>query len=100
MKVDVEGHEVDVLEGFRKTLADQMMRPSIIQFEYGATYLPQNHNLCEIYALLEPLGYAIGRVYPYGVRFKSYDYADDHFRMGNYVAVQADSELEVLLRKF
>lgn len=100
MKIDVEGHEVSVLEGFGKTLAEKGMRPSIIQFEYGETYIPSRHNLYEVYELLEKHGYTIGRIFPKGVDFKKYAFADDHFRMGNYLAIQTGSSLEALMRKF
>jgi FkbM family methyltransferase len=100
MKVDVEGHEVEVIKGFSNTLMDEKLRPSIIQFEYGATYLPGRHNLYEVYELLTPHGYTIGRIYPKGVEFKPYEFADDHFRMGNYIAVAANSKLESVFRWF
>jgi FkbM family methyltransferase len=100
IKIDVEGHEVEVLEGLKDTLAGSTAKPSVIQFEYGETYIPGRHNLLEIYKLLKPYGYAIGRLYPRGVDFKEYAFADDHFRMGNYVAVQAQSDLERRLRRF
>ena len=92
MKIDVEGHEVDVLEGFSQTLASEAA-PRIIQFEYGETYLPGRRTLREVYALLRPRGYIIGRIYPRMVEFKDYELSDDHFRMGNYLAVKRDDKL-------
>jgi FkbM family methyltransferase len=100
LKIDVEGHEVDVLKGFNDTLASAARRPSVIQFEYGVTYIPAHHSLLEIYALLTPRGYTIGRLYPDGVDFKEYALGDDHFRMGNYIAVQKGSDFQRILRKF
>jgi FkbM family methyltransferase len=100
LKIDVEGHELEVLLGFRETLRSAGRRPRVIQFEYGATWLPARHNLQEAYALLEPLGYRIGRLYPDGVEFKPYAFADDHFRMGNYVAAQGGDPLLERLARF
>jgi len=94
LKMDVEGHEMEVLYGFRDTLASAARRPRVIQFEYGDTWLPARHTLREAYMLLEPFGYAIGRLYPDGVDFKRYEFKDDHFRTGNYVAIASDDPLK------
>jgi FkbM family methyltransferase len=100
LKIDVEGHEMEVLAGFAKTLQSNTLRPRVIQFEYGATWLPPRHNLREAYRMLEPLGYVIGRLFPDGVEFKSYEFADDHFRMGNYIAAQAQDPLVKRFARF
>jgi FkbM family methyltransferase len=100
LKIDVEGHEIEVLSGFEKTLQTPELRPQVIQFEYGATWLPTRHNLWEAYRLLGPLGYITGRLYPDGVDFKPYSFEDDHFRMGNYIAVQAHDPLAERLAHF
>jgi hypothetical protein len=100
MKIDVEGHEVEVVRGFSDTLKNEKLRPAIIQFEYGDTYIPARHSLCEMYELLEPNGYSIGRLYYNGVDFKRYEFADDHYRMGNYIAVKSDPDLVKLLQYF
>jgi FkbM family methyltransferase len=100
LKIDVEGHEIEVLSGFATVLASAILQPKVIQFEYGVTWLPGRHNLLEAYGLLEPFGYAIGRLYPDGVDFKPYTFADDHFRMGNYIAVRAKTPLAEKLALF
>jgi FkbM family methyltransferase len=100
LKIDVEGREIEVLTGFRDTIASPELRPRLIQFEYGVTWLPARHTLKEAFGLLEPAGYLIGRLYPDGVDFKRYTLLDDHFRMGNYVAAQADDPLLRRLSEF
>lgn len=100
LKIDVEGHEMDVIRGFHDTFEKGDRRPSVIQFEYGATYIPNGHTLFEIYEYLKPLGYTVGRVYPRYVDFKDYEFSDEHFRMGNYVAVQSNSQLRNILSRF
>jgi FkbM family methyltransferase len=100
LKIDTEGHEIEVLSGFARTLRSAGLRPRVIQFEYGETWLPARHTLREAYQLLEPLGYAVGRLYPDGAEFKPYASEDDHFRMGNYVAVQVDDPLAQTLAQF
>jgi FkbM family methyltransferase len=93
LKIDVEGHEAHVLRGFRENLQGESA-PSLIQFEYGATYVPSGSTLREIYALLP--NYSIGRLYPDYVDFKSYSYSDEHLRMGNMIATR-DRALQGLL---
>jgi FkbM family methyltransferase len=91
LKIDTEGHELFVLKGFERALAEG--RVTVIQFEYGTTWLPARTLLSDAYDLLSPLGYRIGRLFPDGVRFKAYDFSqDEHFRVGNYIAVLGDRE--------
>jgi len=90
LKIDTEGHEISVLEGFQQTFQDKKVR--MIQFEYGTTWIAPSRFLHEAYAILEPAGFVIGRLYPNGIFFKPYDrLEDEHFRMGNYIAVQKSS---------
>lgn len=96
LKIDTEGHEVSVLEGFKKTFSTSRA-PRVIQFEYGYTYLASHRTLKDVYEILSPFGYTIGRVFPNRVAFKQYEVFDDHFRMGNYIAVKADDALHALL---
>lgn len=93
LKIDVEGHEAYVLRGFRETLQSRNA-PSLIQFEYGQTYVPSGSTLREIYSLLP--NYSIGRLYPGYVDFKPYGYSDEHLRMGNMIATK-DQALRKLL---
>lgn len=96
LKIDVEGHEVDVFQGFERTF-ESPIAPRVIQFEYGSTYLPARRTLKDVYERLAPHGYAIGRIYPRCVEFQEYRVDDDHFRMGNYLAVKADDALKASL---
>jgi FkbM family methyltransferase len=90
LKIDTEGHELFILRGFQKTIA--LGKITLIQFEYGWTYIPSRTTLGDIYDFLSPYGYRIGRIYPDGVKFKEYSLFDDeHFRMGNYLAVQSSA---------
>ena len=85
LKIDTEGHEKFVIQGLENALDKQMI--GVIQFEYGRTYLASRAQLYDIYEFLEPRGFRIGRLFPTGVWFKGYEQDDEHFRMGNYVAV-------------
>ncbi|API58566.1 hypothetical protein BSL82_03930 [Tardibacter chloracetimidivorans] len=95
LKIDTEGHDVAVLRGLSRLVASEDA-PSIIQMEYGETYLPGGFTLKNIYDILEPHGYAIGKVYPNYVDFRPYEYKLDDFRLGNVVAVN-DPKLQAAL---
>jgi FkbM family methyltransferase len=92
LKIDVEGHEVPVLRGLQTVLSG-LDAPDMIQFEYGATYIAGGYVLHDVYELLVPLGYKIGRLYPNYVDFSDYSVELESFRMGNYIAVR-DERLE------
>lgn len=89
LKLDVEGAEASVLDGFRSMLADG--RVSMIQFEYGMTNIYTKFLLIDFYRLLGR-GYAIGKLFPDGVRFKSYKPEDEDLRGPNFVAVRENRQ--------
>lgn len=89
LKIDTEGHEVSVLNGFRETLAAG--RAQVIQFEYGGTWLDSRSQLADAFDLLAPLGYVIGRVRPDGIAvMPAYHQAADNFRYANYLAFRPE----------
>jgi FkbM family methyltransferase len=96
LKIDTEGHEISVLRGCRDVLTGGMP-PDMIQFEYGSTYLPGGFTLKNAYDILVPQGYSVGRLYPNHVDFREYEYKDDNFRMGNFIAVRSEELKRMLL---
>jgi FkbM family methyltransferase len=90
LKLDVEGAESFVLNGFFDTLKSQAIR--IIQFEYGKASIISGFLLKDFYQLLEPLGYAIGKLYPDGVDFMQYSTDLENFIGPNFVAVPASAK--------
>jgi FkbM family methyltransferase len=86
LKVDVEGAEFHVLQGFRKTLQEGAIK--VIQFEYGHANGDTGHLMRHFYSFLEPMGYVIGRLWTAGVQFSPFEYRFNNFDSGpNYVAV-------------
>ena len=85
LKVDVEGAEGLVLEGFAETLASNKV--GIIQFEYGFANVLSRWLLFDAYKQLTPLGFHIGLLTTEGVKFKNYILTDETFIGPNYVAV-------------
>jgi len=92
LKVDTEGHDYKVLKGFSGMIARGSV--DMIQFEYNRLNIIAKAMLADFYQLLnEELtanGYVIGRIYPRGVRFKSYHPTDENFIDGNFVAVRQE----------
>jgi FkbM family methyltransferase len=89
LKVDVEGHDLEVLKGFSRALTSGNI--AVIQFEYGITAGPARCDQGDFYDFLEPAAYRIGRLYPDGVAFADYSPAlDESHIMGNYVAVKKE----------
>ncbi len=95
LKIDVEGHEAAVLGGAGRLLAGDKA-PAMIQFEYGGTWIPSSATLYATQQFLQGFGYAVGRLYPDHVAFKTYNWKDEHFRMGNMIAARG-ARLQQLL---
>ena len=65
IKIDTEGHEIDILEGGRQAIA--RLRP-VISVEWGApTYSLYGHDLYRLYDLCEELGYRIADLFGFVV---------------------------------
>lgn len=90
LKIDTEGHDYKVLEGFEKMLKDGKIRA--IQFEYNRLNIYTKTLLHDFHTLLDhsssPDAFCIGRVFPESVRFKSYNPLDENFIDGNFIAVR------------
>jgi hypothetical protein len=85
LKIDTEGHEMAVLAGFARMLAEK--RVEIIQFEYGGTWLDSRTQLLDAFELLSRYGYILGKLHPRGIKvYPRYSQALETFRYSNYVA--------------
>lgn len=84
LKIDVEGHEFQVLKG-----ADQMLsegRISIIQFEYNDSFIYARVFLKDIFDYLKPLGYSAYKLMPDHLReYRDYSTKLDNFQFSNWV---------------
>jgi FkbM family methyltransferase len=87
LKLDVEGLEEKVLDGFGSMLSHGSI--DVVQFEYGFPNATLRFLLGDFYELFERHGYVVGKVYPDSVEFRDYDpQRDEDFRGPNYVAVR------------
>ncbi len=64
LKIDTEGHEMDVLLGAHDMM--EANRISSIQFEFGETFLATDYHFCDIFDLLSPR-YRIYRILRHGL---------------------------------
>lgn len=85
IKIDTEGHDLAVLRGAHRLLAEN--RITIAQFEYNHRWVDARSFLRDAFELLVPLGYHIGKLTPRGVEFyPRWDAELETFIEGNYVA--------------
>jgi FkbM family methyltransferase len=91
VKIDVEGHEVSVLEGAQRMLAAGTIR--LIQFEYGGAYIDAGRMLRDIWQLLETAraGYAVYKIMPGGLLpVSEYMQVWETYQYSNWLLVQRD----------
>jgi FkbM family methyltransferase len=87
VKIDAEGHDLAVLRGAGRLFTER--RISVAQFEYNHRWVYARFFLRDAFDLLEPLGYRIGKLTPFGVEFYPRWDADlETFVEGNYVACE------------
>ena len=84
LKIDVEGAEYRVMQGFAQRISAQKIH--CIQFEYGAFATQTRRLLGDFYSLLAS-GYWIGKIYPGYVDFRDYDWTIENFNFSNYFCV-------------
>ena len=98
LKIDVEGAEHMVLNGFRAAL--DAGKIDVIQFEYGKVNIITHFLLRDFYEFLEARGYSVGKLFPDHVDFRAYALEDEDFLGPNYVAVRKTrSEIIDVLRR-
>jgi FkbM family methyltransferase len=92
LKIDTEGNDWFVLEGFHEWL--KAGRIKVIQFEYGMTCIFTKKLLVDHYAILRDHGYHVGKIFPSFVDFKNYDPLDEDFIGPNFLAVHESTGLQ------
>jgi len=90
LKIDVEGAEQKVLEGFKGFLKGQRIK--IIQFEYGPQSLDSKFLLKDFYQVLGEFGYKVGKIYPNWIDWTPYELEKENFILSNFIAVSSKSQ--------
>ena len=84
LKMDVEGHELDVLKGATNALQNIQ----IIQFEFGGSNIDTRTYFQDFWYFLTSLGFEIYRLGPRKpLHIKIYSENDETFRPTNYIAI-------------
>jgi len=96
LKVDVEGMEERVLQGFSRLFQEQRIR--LVQFEYNTTNIVSKFLLRDAHQFFNHFGYRVGKLYPNHVEFRDYHYRQEDFCGPNLIVVRKeDDELLKLL---
>lgn len=93
LKIDTEGHDLEVLKGFEDTISRKRIR--VIQFEYGRVNIVSKALLIDFYTFFKEHNYIIGKIYPKTVDFRDYKFEHEDFIGPNYLAVHKD-DLEII----
>ncbi len=89
IKIDTEGHEIEVLRGMRKLIAEGHLR--CVQFEFNGHHLLRGHTLPMLLELLP--GFSFYRLLPHGMLpIDPAKYLDNIFMYCNVVAIRNDGE--------
>lgn len=88
LKIDVEGHELDVLRGGQTSFARGLI--GVVQFEFGGCNLDTRTTLHDFFRFFAPLGYALYLVRPTGglVALGAYRELYEQYQTTNYVAMR------------
>ncbi len=89
IKIDTEGHDLEVLLGAKEMLASGAI--DMVQFEYNMRWIYAGHFLRDAFLWLEPFGYRLGKVTPKGIEFYDAWHPElETFRESNILAVQPE----------
>jgi FkbM family methyltransferase len=84
LKIDVEGHELEVLKG----LGDHIYGLKVIQFEFGGTDLDSRVFFHDFWSFFEDKGFDLYRLSPRGkIRVNSFQETDEVFSFTTYFAI-------------
>jgi FkbM family methyltransferase len=85
VKIDVEGHELQVLQGFGAALACTR----VVQFEFGGTHIDTRTFFRDFWFFFDERGFDLYRLAPCGpIPVRAYREADEAFVVTNYLAVR------------
>lgn len=96
LKLDIEGAEMDALQGFENTFRNKKVRA--VQFEYGYINITSKVLLSDYYDFFNSFGYIVGKIYPKRVEFREYAFKHEDFIGPNFIAIHSsDLELKKIL---
>lgn len=98
LKIDVEGHEMDVLLGAKRLIDNGMIK--FIQFEFGGCNIDTRSFFRDFYDYLIEKGYRIYRILPNRslLPLPKYKETYEKFRTSNFLAVRNEIDLNKICR--
>lgn len=91
IKIDVEGHELDVL----KAGLGAIKGAKVVQFEFGGCNIDTRTYFRDFWYLFKELGFKLSRIAPGGlIAVGKYREIDESFRTTNFIAVAAAEDAE------
>lgn len=93
LKIDVEGHELDVLAGAKALLESREI--DLVQFEFGGCNIDTRTYFQDFFYFFDSHGFDIFRILPSRklLRLPTYREIDEKFRTANYLAANKSVEL-------
>ena len=95
LKIDVEGHEMEVLRGFRRSFEREAI--DVVQFEFTLWAAVARRWLASYYDFFSQWDYRIGKLWPRFVRWSDYRPEDEQFMRCNFVAARVGSHAARIL---
>lgn len=93
LKVDVEGHELEVFKGAAGMFAKGSIK--CIQFEYGGCNIDSKVLLKDLFGFFDQYGYNLYKIYPDHLRLvRRYDQKLENFQYQNWAAIQNNLPLD------
>lgn len=87
LKIDVEGHELSVLQGSTRMLSQGRIKR--IQFEYGGTFIDARILLKDMFELLTAYSFLLYKIYPNEIMLvERYEQRLENFQYQNWVALR------------
>jgi FkbM family methyltransferase len=87
IKIDVEGHELSVLNGFEKYINPSFV--DFVQFEYGGCNIDSRTYLKDLYNFFEDRKFYVAKVMPKKLEVREYKSFMENFAYANYVAISS-----------
>jgi len=89
IKIDVEGHELEVLKGMRQLI--KRGGAMMVQFEYGGTYIDSRTLLKDIFEFFHKTSYRLYKIFPNRIeQVPQYDVRHENLSYQNWVAIRRD----------
>jgi|GEM_PF-537892 len=90
LKVDVEGHELEVFKGGRSFFAEDRVR--MVQFEYGGCNIDSKVLLKDIFEFFAGMNYRFYKIFPDRLKFfQRYDQRLENFKYQNWLLISEKS---------